>query len=293
MESFSQKAKLEILSNPLESIKNTFYEMYALLLFSCTYLSNGVFLAPPASTLVTSRIINLSKIFEQNNNQFGNLKIKYKYELGYKDINIFLPFEINLQNTKNVVIGDLFVHSFLRGAFLACASIVNPENEYHLEFCINSEELKNLFLKIVNCSRLKFEMKTIYRRSTYVIYSKSVEKITDFLVFIGAKRCAMDLMQIKMIKEVRNNINRTTNFETSNISKITNSASDQIEAIKKIKKHKKFEKLTDSLREIANLRVENPYSSLNDLSKKSSSKITKSGINHRLQKIIEIAKELA
>ena len=103
----------------------------------------------------------------------------------------------------------------------------------------------------------------------------------------------MELMQVKMVKEVRNNINRTTNFETANITKITNSAANQIEAIKKIKKHKKFEELHDSLKEAANLRTENPYLSLEDLSKKSNSKITKSGINHRLQKIIEIAKELA
>ncbi|MBR2579499.1 MAG: DNA-binding protein WhiA [Clostridia bacterium] len=293
MESFSQKAKLEILSNPLESTKNAFYEMYALLIFSCTQLDHSVFLAPHESTLVTSRIITLSKTLAQTNNKFNNVKIKYNSEFGQKEINIFLPFEVNFQNTKNIPIEDLFIHSFLRGAFLACASIVNPENEYHLEFCISSEKLKDILLKIIDCSRLNFEMKTIYRRNAYVVYSKSAEKITDFLVFIGAKKCAMDLMQVKMIKEVRNNVNRTTNFETANITKITNSAANQIEAIKKIKKHKKFEELTTSLQEIANLRIENPYSSLDDLSKKSGSKITKSGVNHRLQKIINIAKELA
>lgn len=294
MESFSQKAKSEILSNPIESSKNAIYEMYALLIFACSYLGDGVFSAPPESTPATSRIINLSKILPAKlGGNFSKIKVKYNCELGQKEIEILLPLKINFENYENINIDDLFLHSFLRGAFLACASIVNPENEYHLEFCVNSEKLKKLLLKAIEKSNLNFEMKNVYRRNAYVIYSKSAEKITDFLVFIGAKNCAMELMQVKMIKEVRNNINRTTNFETANITKITNSAANQIEAIKKIKKHKKFEELPDSLKEIANLRIENPYMSLEDLSKKYSSQISKSGVNHRLQKIIEIAKELA
>lgn len=293
MESFSQKAKSEILSSLIESSKNALYELCALLIFSCGRLGKSVFFAPAEPTLVTSRIVNLSKIFAQENKNHNRIKIKYNSDSGEKEINLFLPIKINFEKLENIAVEDIFVHSFLRGAFLACASIVNPENEYHLEFCVNSEKLKNLLLKIVDNSHLNFEMKTAYRRNAYVIYSKSAEKITDFLVFIGAKNCAMELMQVKMVKEVRNNINRTTNFETANITKITNSAAIQIEAIKKIKKHKRFQELAAPLKEIANLRTENPYLSLEDLSKKSSSPITKSGINHRLQKIIKIAKELA
>ncbi len=293
MESFSQKAKSEILSIPIESSKNTIYEICALLIFSGTNLGGNIFSAPPEANPVTSRIINLSKVLSQKNKNFKKITIKYNSELGQKETDVFLPIKIDFENYETINIDGLFLHAFLRGAFLACASIVNPENEYHLEFCVNSENIKNLLLKAIEQSNLNFEMKTIYRRNAYVIYSKSAEKITDFLVFIGAKNCAMELMQVKMIKEVRNNINRTTNFETANITKITNSAANQIEAIKKIKKHKKFEELPNSLKEVANLRIENPYLSLEDLSKKSGSEITKSGVNHRLQKIIEIAKELA
>lgn len=293
MESFSQKAKSEILSNPIESSKNAFYELCALLMFSCKYKGNDIFIAPPECGLATSRIINLSRLFSNENKNFQKIKVKYNTESGQKEIDIFLPHKTDFENSETLKIEDLFVHSFLRGAFLACASIANPENEYHLEFCLNSENLNSLLLKIIDSFRINFEMKTIYRRNTYVIYSKSAEKITDFLVLIGAKKCAMELMQVKMIKEVRNNINRTTNFETANITKITNSAAKQIEAIKKIKKYKKFEELPNYLKEVAILRIENPYSSLEDLSKKSNPKITKSGINHRLQKIIEIANEPA
>ena len=95
-----------------------------------------------------------------------------------------------------------------------------------------------------------------------------------------------------MLKEVRNNINRTTNFETANISKIATSAADQITAIKKLKKAQKFEFLPNSIKKIANLRIENPYASLQDLANISDEKISKSGINHRLHKLLEISKEL-
>ena len=112
------------------------------------------------------------------------------------------------------------------------------------------------------------------------------------MVYIGAKKCAIDLIQIKMLKEVSNNINRTTNFETANISKIATSAADQITAIKKLKKAQKFEFLPNSIKKIANLRIENPYASLQDLANISDEKISKSGINHRLHKLLEISKEL-
>ena len=97
---------------------------------------------------------------------------------------------------------------------------------------------------------------------------------------------------MKMIKEVRNNINRTTNFETANLSKITGSSSEHIKAIKKIIRHKKLESLPENLKEIAKLRLENPYVSLKELSNLCEKPVSKSGVNHRLKKLIEIAENL-
>ena len=294
MESFSKKVKQELVSSMIESEKTASYEFLALLIYSNFYnFEKDSFFISQENNLVTQRLLKLSKFFSQNNKKNTLLNIEYKFQSEEIKKNIYLPIDIDLKNIESISIDDLFVHSFLRGIFLACGSIVNPENEYHLEFCISDTKLKDIFVNlIVRTKFLKFEPKIVIRRNNYVVYSKSAEKITDFLVFIGAKKCAMEFMQVKMIKEVRNNINRTTNFETANITKTTNSATTQIEAIKKIKKAKKFDDLTDQLKEVAILRLENPYSSLEDLSKKSGQKISKSGINHRLQKIIETSKTL-
>lgn len=112
------------------------------------------------------------------------------------------------------------------------------------------------------------------------------------MVLIGAKTSAMNFMQIKMIKEVRNNVNRSTNFETANLSKTTESASEHIKAIKKIKSLKAFDNLSRLLQETAELRLNNPYASLNDLALLHKKTVSKSGVNHRLKKLIKIAEDL-
>ena len=294
MESFSKKVKKELAFGMVESEKSAAYEFLALLTFSNSYnLQKNKFSFFQENDLMVQRILKLSKFFSSHGKINKPVLIEYASQSGIIEKEILLPLDADFRNIEKTNIEDLFVHAFLRGAFLCCGSIVNPENEYHLEFCIADEKLKDLFIKsLYTAKHLEFEPKVVVRRNSYVVYSKSAEKITDFLVLIGAKNCAMEFMQVKMIKEVRNNINRTTNFETANIAKTTNSATLQIEAIKKIKKAKKFEELSDSLKEVAALRLENPYSSLEDLAQKCGQKISRSGINHRLQKIIETSKGL-
>ncbi len=195
--------------------------------------------------------------------------------------------EKNKEHQKNIYA------EFLRKVFINYGNIINPEIEYHLELDINSPDLSNLIIyTFKNCDALGYTPGITQRRNHIVLYLKGSEKITDFLVFIGASKSAMELMQIKMVKEVRNNINRTTNFETANLSKITNSSTEQINAIKKIKHTIGIESLPEHLKEIALIRINNPYLSLKELSKLYTPPISKSGINHRLKKLIEISSEL-
>ncbi|MBR2735137.1 MAG: DNA-binding protein WhiA [Clostridia bacterium] len=293
MESFSQKLKSELVALPIESYKATYYELYSLLLFAIESSSGETILLPPENSYVTSRILHLIKFLPLKEPK-KSIKIKYYSELNPIEKSISIPQSMNFDSIKSTDISDLFIHAFLRGIFLFCGSVVNPENEYHLELCINSGKLKDFTLEIIGkLENVDFGLKLINRRNAYVLYSKSAEQIIDFLVFIGAKNCAMELIQIKMLKKVRNDVNRTTNFETANIAKITNSSSVQIEAIKKLKKLKKINELPDSLKEIADLRMENPYSSLEDLANKTKDKLSKSGVNHRLRKIVKIAESLA
>lgn len=182
---------------------------------------------------------------------------------------------------------------FLRKIFIKYGNITNPEVKYHLEFDINSKNLCDAIIYTFDHTEvLGFSPSVIKRRKNFVIYLKDSEKITDFLTFIGAQNTAMEIIQIKMIKEVRNNVNRSTNFETANLSKVTNSSYKHIDAINKIKNSIGIEDLPEHLRETALLRIMNPYISLNDLSKLYEKPISKSGINHRLKKIMDIAKEI-
>lgn len=197
------------------------------------------------------------------------------------------------QKEKNKLKQQLLYAKFLSIMFIKCGNITNPENEYHMEFDLTSPDLCNAVIYTFEHSEaLGFSPSSIKRRNHFVIYLKDNEKITDFLVFIGAQKAAMEIMQIKMIKEVRNNINRSTNFETANLSKVTNSSAKHIAAINKIKNSIGLEELPEHLRETALLRIMNPYISLNDLSKLYKNPISKSGINHRLKRIMDIAKEI-
>ncbi len=193
----------------------------------------------------------------------------------------------------NSSVRQILYSGFLCKTFIRYGNITNPEIKYHLEFDLNSKDLCDAVIyTFENSKALGFSPSVIKRRNHFVVYLKDSEKITDFLVFIGAQNAAMEIMQIKMIKEVRNNINRSTNFETANLSKVTSSSSKHIEAINKIKNSIGIEKLPEHLKETALLRIMNPYISLNDLSKLYEKPISKSGINHRLKKIMDIAKEI-
>ena len=156
-----------------------------------------------------------------------------------------------------------------------------------------NENSCNLLLKILNSiTFLYLDLKIIRRRDNFVLYIKSSDKITDFLTYIDSKNCSMEIMQIKMLKEVRNNVNRTTNFETANLSKITNSSTVQINAIKKIKSTVGLNSLPEHLKETAEIRLSNPYISLQEMTKLYKAPISKSGINHRLKKLLDLAKSL-
>ena len=172
-------------------------------------------------------------------------------------------------------------------------AVANPEVDYHLEFNVSSEQLAKLIVSIFNSFKsLNITPGIITRKKRYLVYIKGFEKISNFLALTGAKICAMEFMQVKMVKEVRNHINRTTNFETANISKTALTAAEHIKSIKKIKRYGKFNSLPKNLKEIAELRLNNPYVSLNELSKLCKNSITKSGVNHRLRKLMSIAQNL-
>ena len=183
--------------------------------------------------------------------------------------------------------------AFLRGVFLACGSVINPEKEYHLEFSVVhmhlAEDLSQLLAEQMD---LEVQPSIIQRKGSYVLYIKESEAIADLLTFMGAQNGAMRLMEIKSLKELRNEVNRRSNCETANIMKTANAAAVQCIAIERIDKFLGLDKLSPELRELAELRYENPDMSLRELGENLSTPISRSGVNHRIQRILDLAETL-
>ena len=182
---------------------------------------------------------------------------------------------------------NLLLPYFLRGIFLGCGSVNNPISGYYLEFLVKEEWQCDLLISILKDVKVTNLTPKISRRKTSIsIYMKGSSQITDFLTFIGATNSSMEFIQIKMLKEVRNYVNRTTNFETANLTKTTFAASEQIKSIEKVVKAKGIDFFPPALRETALLRLKNPYMSLEELAHIFPKPITKSGVNYRLKKLL-------
>lgn len=178
--------------------------------------------------------------------------------------------------------------AFVRGVFLGCATLTSPQKSYQLEFLLPYLHMADDFLNLIH--ELNVTPKMVRRRSSYVIYFKKSEVIEDILMTIGARKCAFEIMETKIEKDVRNKINRQVNFETANIDRAVAAATEQREAIRKLREEGRFDELSDDLKELAVLREEYPEASLNELGHLLSVNLSRSGVHHRLNKIVSIAK---
>ncbi len=180
--------------------------------------------------------------------------------------------------------------SYIRGSFLGGGSISNPEKTYHLEFVTNNENHAQDLSNIINSFDLS--SKIVTRKENFVVYIKEGEQIVDILNIIGAHQALLKLEDIRVLKDVRNNINRLVNCETANLSKTIDASMRQMEHIQLIRDHMGLNKLPQNLKEIAEIRMENPDASLKEIGEMLNPPIGKSGVNHRFRKIEEIAEEL-
>ncbi|MCM1055195.1 MAG: DNA-binding protein WhiA [Bacteroides sp.] len=179
---------------------------------------------------------------------------------------------------------------FLRGAFLACGIAANPDKEYHLEFSVGSREKSDRLCRLINESGMN--VKKSCRKGKYMLYTKDSEGISDILTFIGAMISSMEIMNAKIYKGVRNNVNRAVNCESANIEKTVAASRKQVEDIEYIANSKGLGILTEELRQIAEIRRENIELSLSEIGKLSEPEISRSGVYRRLKRIGEIAESL-
>lgn len=235
---------------------------------------------------------------EYNINRFSKLLnnvdiINYSIDINGKNFNISIPRSENSKLEKiysnyEVTNEENIEKSFVRGTFLGSGSINNPKNKYHIEIILKTITIAENIVQILEKYGISF--KIMQNKTKYSIYSKDGEEISKFLAFIGANKAVMNFEEIRVYRDMRNNVNRLVNCETANLNKTVNAAVKQIDAINKLKKEGKFNSLPDNLKEIAKLRIENPEASLAELGMMLQEPIGKSGVNYRLNTIIKMAK---
>ncbi|WRS28103.1 DNA-binding protein WhiA [Oscillospiraceae bacterium MB08-C2-2] len=180
--------------------------------------------------------------------------------------------------------------AFLCGAFLACGNITDPQKSYHLEFVVRNEALCQPLADLLEecCGQSRLSK----RRGLPLVYYKDCTQIEDLLAFMGAVKGSLEIVDIEILKNVRNQANRATNCETANIDKTVNAAATQIADISYILETAGENALPEALRQLAHFRLENPEMSLRDLAALFPGGLSRSGIHHRLAKISAIAEEL-
>ena len=244
-----------------------------------------------ANISIKGKKIKFSTENEYNINRFAkllnNINIAdYKiditgriYSITFKDNGILE--QLNLTKFKNILITENLKKAYIRGNFLGAGSINEPRNKYHLEIIFNTSEYANFTLELLEMYGINVKI------LSQTLYIKDGEEISNFLALIGGNSAVLKFEEIRVLREMKNNVNRLVNCETANLNKTINASVKQLEDIKKLKKTGKFNNLPEELKEIAKLREENPEATLEQLGSMLSKPIGKSSVSHRFKKIEE------
>ena len=186
----------------------------------------------------------------------------------------------------------------VRGVFLACGSVTAPEKEYHLEFSISSKNLAVDFMKLFDAyndldaeQTFTLQPRLSARGGVYVVYFKDSTSIEDFLTLTGAQNAALRVMNAKVFKNIKNNVNRRTNFEMANLDRSVNAAAQQVDAIRRILRHNALSLLPEDTAQLALLRMQEQEMSLRELGEAMKPPMSRTAVNYRLKKILEFAKQ--
>lgn len=297
--SFSGEVKKELCEYTLEELNVCckLAECYGALLMGKSFSSREIVFSTEYE-YVAEHIYNLfydcfcEQLFEKE-------KSKSKYKLVIKGADkikkVYDWFghdkkQLNLRINRGNFTDECCLPFFIKGAFLACGSVTDPNKNYHLEFVVPFMKLSQDFYKII--SDAEIIAKTVVRKGSNVVYIKDSENIEDLLTMIGASRSTLELMSIKIQKDMRNKINRQVNFECANIERSVKAGLVQVEAINLIIKRQGIDTLPEEYKELALLRFDNPDMSLKQLGESLSVPLSRSGVKHRLDKILEIAENL-
>lgn len=241
------------------------------------------------------QLAELSAIYNfsvKNNAENEELNRKY-FTLLKKTFNIDKDYCSNEDsvlkalNSETILQHSCCKRAYLRGAFLSIGTVSDPEKSYHLEYACQKEEDAERILMLLKSFGI--EAKIFNRKNTHVVYIKDSSQIVETLNVMEAHVALMDFENMRILKEMRNSVNRKVNCETANINKTVSAAQKQIDEINAIMETADYKGLPDSLKEIAELRIEYPEASLTELGELCNPKVGKSGVNHRLRKLSEMA----
>ena len=291
--SFSNSAKTELCSVKNKKKCCLTAELNALLLFGNVFSEQEIRIITKNQNLLshTNKILktlcNITpetllgkklQIIIKSKNDIIKLYEKFGYTYGK---------QTQLHINGQLIFDDCCRAAFLRGAILSGGFINDPEIKYHFEIVTPHKKIFAEFLALLN--EMNILVKQTIRSQNYVAYTKDSEQIEDILTIAGANRSAITVMETKVIKDVRNRVNRNTNCEAANLSKTISASRVQINAIKKLKKSIGLENLPAPLKAAAELRLKYPNDSIQTLVDQSPEPTSKSGLNHRLQKLIELS----
>lgn len=240
---------------------------------------------------VNSELLVRRKMKLKKNNVYI-VRLKQETQPILEDLEIMDGYMFNTHVSSSIMGNEQKMRSYLRGAFLAGGSVNNPEtSRYHLEiYSMYEEQCLDL------CEMMKFydfNGRVTERRNGYITYLKGAEEIADFLILVGATNAMLKFEDVRIVRDLRNSVNRLMNCENANMNKTADAAKKQIENIQLIDEKVGLDALPEKLREVAEVRLENPEISLKELGEiLPSGPITKSGINHRIRKINEFAEKL-
>lgn len=300
---FSKQIKTEIASVKNQCKGCKLAMAYGAILGSKTSTENQIIIATESlsvAELITNLLVDIScSIVTLKRPNLKERTSRPLYTVSIDDTTDFLNIAHLISNSdfisRDMINSSLFKKScclfaFLRGIYLTSATVVDPLKEYHLEFSFKNENLCYFISDLLY--DLELEFKVIKHNNNYVLYTKESNQIEDTLTILGAVKSSMDLMNLKIEKGLRNTVNRRTNCETANISKTVNASIHQLECIELLRENVGLDNLPIELKEVANLRLENPEASLTELCELLNNKISRSGINHRLKKLCSMAEGL-
>ena len=283
--SFSADIKTELLKVKAQSCC-AFSELYGLFLFSKVFTNSDIFfstdredIAKKAKELIKT-VYNITPTLQLNDG---------RYNLSADIINVG---KIYLDVISQEYITDAFVcegcfSAFVRGAYLSAGTATDPTKDFHIEVKTKQETVAISLNSIF--TSLGFNVHVSKRGNYHLVYAKGSENVSDIITLMGAQKKALQVIDCAMEREMRNKVNRIKNCETANIDKTIEAVIKQTTAIKKLKKSGKLSMLSDELKQVAELRLQNPEMSLSELSKLCG--ISRSGLNHRFKKLIELSNE--